>query len=59
MCFQGMPMKKSNMYRVFIDYGGRGEEAEKFAELLYKGNSKTIQVYISGVVKDFQPVSEG
>lgn len=35
------------------------EEAEKFAELLYKGNGKTIQVYILGVVKDFQPVSEG
>ena len=35
------------------------EEAEKFAELLYKGNGKTINVYISGVVKDFQPVSEG
>lgn len=35
------------------------EEAEKFAELLYKGNGKTIHVYISGVVKDFQPVSEG
>ena len=35
------------------------EEAEKFAELLYKGNGKTIQVYILGIVKDFQPVSEG
>lgn len=35
------------------------EEAEKFAELLYKGNGKAIQVYILGVVKDFQPVSEG
>ena len=35
------------------------EEAEKFAELLYKGNVKTIHVYISGVVKDFQPVTEG
>ena len=35
------------------------EEAEKFAELLYKGNGKTIHVYISGVVKDFQPVTEG
>lgn len=35
------------------------EEAEKFAELLYKGNGKTIQVYILGVVKDFPAVTEG
>lgn len=35
------------------------EEAEKFAELLYKGNGKTIHVYILGVVKDFPAVTEG
>ena len=35
------------------------EEAEKFAELLYKGNNKAVHVYMLGVVKDFQEVTEG
>ena len=35
------------------------EEAEKFAELLYKGNGKASQVYILGIVKNFPAVTEG
>lgn len=34
------------------------EDAENFAELLYKGNGKRNRVYILGVVKDFPVCDE-